>query len=522
MKGYAFTNGGDHLTHLGYTRDILNTGYFGLNNFYPVIHIMIAQLSLILNISPEIIVNFIGPLFYILFVFFTYVLAREIMSRSAAILAAAAATVLFSYYYAEIFPMGFAFMVMALVLFLYFRNLKKHSPAITFVLIVMVILLVLFHPIASFMLTAALLVMESVNLVNKRFFTEKKEVGSLSLNQGTYFNSGLFMLSLFCLMLWIWYRFYIWNEAILSIVSWLNTELFYLPMTAIAQDSLSKLGLSISEQVILFMKMFGHTFIYLLLSIFAIILILRRRFIHKIDSGRELIAYSFFFLPVVALWLFDTIRPLTTLHSGRMIALVFALFPILAGIALARIAGFFPFDNDSAFKQSALKKGYQKFGRAAVAWSLIGVSSVIGIFSIYQSPLIYQPSQGVSHASFHGEAWLVEKGNPNMSMFILYTPPAYRIAHVLWGTNYPGQYPESDEEIIENHFGYTVRQTVGEGIDGDAYMFLTSANQLLYTELWPQVGSFTPDDFARLKDDTTVSCIYNNGEARDYYVTERN
>ena len=76
LRGYAFSGPGDHLYHLGSVKDIIWTGSTTLGNIYPITHILISQFSSILNISPEIMINFIGPLFYLLFVLFTYLLSK--------------------------------------------------------------------------------------------------------------------------------------------------------------------------------------------------------------------------------------------------------------------------------------------------------------------------------------------------------------------------------------------------------------------------------------------------------------
>jgi hypothetical protein len=517
LQGYVFSDGGDHLTHLGFIKDILNTGQFDITNFYPVIHVFGAQLSMVSNVSAEAIINFLGPLFYLLFIVFTYILSRELLSRPLAVLAANASTILFGYYYHEVFPMGFAFMLIPLILFLYFRNLRQPTFAIRFILILMLILLVFLHLIASFIVTALLLIIEIVNFVLNRFSLEKKEPAKITVGQ-IKFNSSYILISLFCFVLWIWYRFYIWNETVYNVALWFNTELFTMSMTSIAQISLNKLGLNLLGQLFLFIKIYGHTFLFLLLSVFAIGHIFRNRFILKREDSRRLIAYSCIFVVLVAIWLVDLRRPLTTLESGRLISSIFAVFPILVGIALDKIGEFSKYYNEYDVLKPLQITDLKPFIRGTFIWVLITGSSLIGIISVYPSPIIYQPNQGISHASFNSEAWLVQKGAPQLNVFLLYSPPTLRIANAIWGTN-ATEYPKSNEKSIEDHFGYNQHQAVGEKISGNMYMFITSETRLLYTRLWPQVGRFTEEDYLKLKDDNTVNLIYNNCEAQNYYIT---
>ena len=51
LRGYAYLCTGDHLSHIGYAKSILQTGFIISKNVYPITHITISQLSSILGIS---------------------------------------------------------------------------------------------------------------------------------------------------------------------------------------------------------------------------------------------------------------------------------------------------------------------------------------------------------------------------------------------------------------------------------------------------------------------------------------
>ncbi len=194
-----------------------------------------------------------------------------------------------------------------------------------------------------------------------------------------------------------------------------------------------------------------------------------------------------------------------------MVWIVVTILPIFTGIALNRL-GATTINGSERIKNSLLA-----IMRVTGVGFIIAICSLIGIFSLYPSPYIYQPFEGVSHASFIGEAWLVLEGNAKMSVLGLYTPPANRIADALWGTE-KDNYPQSDTVAIDFHFGYATHQTLGQSFTADKYLFLVSTNKLLYIELWPQVDRLNLNDFARLESDPTVGRIYSNGEAQNYYI----
>lgn len=510
LKGYAFSDGGDHLFHLGYVKNILNTTQININDVYPVIHILIVQSSLITNISPEIMINFIGPLYYILFILFTYLCASEILSRKAAVLAAVASTVLFCYYYNEIFPMGFAFITFPFVFYLHFKNLNNRSYAVIFLLVVIIVLMIIFHPVASFMLTAALFLMEIGNLVYQRFFINRKDTNSINLKQAAPFSLNFPMISMFGLTLWIWYRYDVWNSAVSSVANWFSAQLFVQPMTAAAQENFNKLGLNLMDQFILFERLYGHTFIYLALTVITTFLIFKN-LKQKVDNNREIFSYSCVFLPAVGIWLIDYVRPLSILSSGRMITLVTAMFPVLVGVTLDRGIDSYR-SRDLPHRASFLKST----GTIAVG-IVLSICSLIAIFALYPSPQTYKPYWGISYASFNGEAWLVKNGNPDLNMLSLSATSPNSIAAALWGTG-EGEFLRANNPGIDFHFGYDLHQTLGESYAQDKYLFLVTSDKLLYTELWPEVGRLNLTDFAKLENDYSIYNIYSNGESQDYYV----
>ena len=518
LRGYAFPCCGDKLSHVGMVKDILNSGKFASSNVYPVTHILIACFSFILNTCPEVMTNFAGPLFYLLFVLFTYCLSRELLPKSAAILATTASTVLFCYYYNQVFPMGFAFITFPLVFYLYFKHLKGESVSLAILLVVLIVLMVFFHPVASFVLTVALLVMELGKSPLARLYDGKKRLVRSSSPWVSQISLNLPLISFIILMLWLWQNFSVWNNAVTNVASWFRLELLVKPMTEVALESFNKLGLGPLGQLELFIKVYGHYFIYLLLAAITIIMLVRRRLNLSPTNQRSAALYSSFFLLATAVWLIDYVRPLTSLSSGRIIHLMPALFPPLVGMALYQI-GEMRYNGAEALLKSPLRFYRGKVWRTIVIGLIIAVCSLIGIFGFYPSPYRYQPYWGVSHAEEVGEYWLLQHGDPTTKVVSLGTAPCYRYAHALWGTqeiNYPH---EDRNEHVPDHFNYAQYSTLGESFEGDRYMSTREEFvEMVYTKLYPQIGRFNGDDFAKLNRDSSSHKLYNNGEMQVWYV----
>jgi hypothetical protein len=515
LRGYAFSAIDDHLTHLGYLKSILQAGNFAANNVYPPTHILIAQLSSILNVSPEKMINFAGPLFYVLFVLSTYLLSNEILPKSAAILATAASTVLFCYYYIEVFPMGFAFMFFPLVFYLYFKYQRRRYPSLGIPLLTLIGLIVLFHMVAAFVLTVALLIMELGKPIFDRLYISKREQARSSLSRAQPVSLSLFLVSLISLTLWVWNHYGIWESQVRNVVRWFHLELLVEPMTKAAAESFRTLGLSFSGQLELFIKMYGHFFIYAVLCLIPIVMIVRKRIFSGNADVKSIFLFSCLFSVTGALALTDIARPLTGLNAGRIMWAVIALFPPLVGLALYKIGGIDP-DEKELIKKPPRQPHRLKFRRAITIWLTITVCSLIGIFSIYPSPFTLQPNLGATHMDTSGEYWLLEQGNPEVKVIGVGYVSTSRFASALWGIqeqNYPHWYG-----FAPKHFNYTEYQTFGKSLAEDRYMTIDKAGELAYLELYPQIDKFTNSDFARLQRDSTVDKLYANGEMEIWYV----
>ena len=79
---------GDPLTHLGIINNIITTGHIEVENFYPITHIYLVQLSEILNISPNIFHKCIPFIFGLFSVLFIHCLAKTTLPKKGQVLLA--------------------------------------------------------------------------------------------------------------------------------------------------------------------------------------------------------------------------------------------------------------------------------------------------------------------------------------------------------------------------------------------------------------------------------------------------
>lgn len=525
IRGYAISGwAGDQLSHLGKVIDIIEIGDF-TGNIYPVTHTLIAQVSLIVDISPTVLMRLIPPLFYLLFVLFAYLVSIQILPKPAAILATTASTVLFCYYYIEVFPLGFSFILFPLIMYIYFKHLKAKSVSSGILLIVIVIMAVFFHPVSSFALALGLIVMALLKPLLDKISIEKTGYnGSLlySISQASLIIPAI---SIIILLMWLWENFWVWNHAVMSVVSWFELELLVKPMTDHAAIAFDKLGLGFLDILELFIRMFGHVFIYLFLSIFAILILIKKKVTSPASIVNSTLLYSSFFLLATGVWLTDIVRPLTGLSAGRNVFLVIALFPLLVGVALYTISGI---RENARYRDGMLGgKGINKtvkVMRVASIVLILSVCSLIGIFSIYPSPLTLRPSNGITHAEVAGQNWILEQRCYDVRIIGMGVPTPIRFAHASRGIRGVGEVRNlpsigSVDWTVPDHFNYTQYSTLGESFTEDRYMMLREEFLIrIYTELWPQVGRFEQNDFVMLRNDPSVNQLYSSGGMEIWFV----
>jgi len=518
LRGYVFSDYGDHLSHLGTINNIIQTGNLPAGLVYPITHNLISEFFLISNISTIDLMHTTSPIFYLLFVFSTYFLSKEILHQRAAILATVSSTVLFCYYYVEIFPMGFAFITFPIIFLLYFKAVKRDSISLRSLLIILVVLMAFFHPVASFMLTLALVVMELSRFLYNRMSITKSQPDASSPTLMQRISMSLPLISFIVLMLWVWNNFWVWESSVAGTFRWFHGELLQTPMMEQATEAfttlIARLNLQFPDLLEFSVRLYGHIFIYLVLSLIAIFLLVRNRTSLSLTSRRSIFSYSCLFLVAVLIQLVDYVRPVTILSSGRIIYLVIALFPPLVGLALYQISGIEP-KGVEATQNFRPRSGKSKFARGIVVISIITLCSLIGIFRVYNSPLIYLPNSGVTYMEVTGKSWLLNYANPEIQLTGVKAPALHRFRDALLGLQAP--YPKWDR-YVDPHFNYEQYQGLGESFVTDRYLHLNECDKLCYTELWPEAGTFTWDDFARLERDSSVNKLYTNGETEIWYV----
>jgi hypothetical protein len=252
--------------------------------------------------------------------------------------------------------------------------------------------------------------------------------------------------------------------------------------------------------------MYGHILIYLVLSFVSLVVIFKKPSYLK-KNTQFILAYMIVFFIFVVVCAADYIRPLTTLSSGRFIFDIITLFPLMVGLC------FFYFSSINIVKPhiSHFVLSLFRFSKTTAIALVIIISSIIGVFSFYQSPITLRPNTMTTYAELDGVYWLLENRIFSSEIYSQGTDEIMRYAQSLWGAQ-ETQY-RKDEKIVPDHFGYSNKQMVGHLIGNHKLLVLRAGYlKMIYQNLYPQIGRFSEIDFIQLENDITIDKLYDNGE----------
>lgn len=507
--GYKFNTSLDMFDHMGYAVTIINTGHIYFNHdIYPVIHILYSNISLLTGQSINKITNYLGISYYALFILSTYILSNYLLKKKAAILATICSTVPFFYFYYSVFPLGYAFITFILVFFLYFKYKEKKSVQFGILILIFMFYMTFIHPLGAIFLSLALISIEISNYFIqhqqlKKIFPvpPKKKKFTVSLS--------FILIALIVLNLWLWNNFKYWSAFVEGIQNIFTFDLSTTPLTQRAAEGFSTLHLSLIDIASLFIRTYGAILLFGILSIYTIFIIFRNQKLIKNYSNRMIYFLSLIFLLFCVLAINDIIQPLTFLSSGRLIILPTMLLPIFTGLALIIITD---------YKFNVIKN---KKLLATIPIFIITIASIIGVFALFPSPMIYKINPAITTANFDGMEWIVNNGNPQIQSIVL--PPLDNLYRYVNINGFNNQSTLYQYQILgykfPDHFNYTNSSNFGSNFNSTIYMITSEKSTVnVYIEIFPTVNRFTISDFNKLKNDNTVQKIYENGEIQNWIV----
>ena len=518
LRAYTFYGKGDALSHLGTVRNLISTGHTESRNFYPVLHIYIAQLSSILDVSPMKLFGYIPAFFAtILFMPFMYIFARFILPhKGQAILATIAGTAVLSVNgYGQVItaPNSSADMLIPLA-FLLCSIRVFHMPKFRYsvLLIIMVLVLTPFHFVPMFALLLMMLFLWIPNKVlvmiphnQYRIFRINKIPPPLN-NNYQFVPIMILLVSLLYAFAWF-YPFYIWKSVVINIYTIITTggsnQFDSLRNTI---EFASGYGYSVIEQ---FFKRYGDILIVGLLTVVSFPILLK-----KITINRELGKLFGLYGPLVAFSITLVVLFFFNINFGP------ARFLYYIEILGALFAGFILFEIINRVKNAG-RTYLVPLSFALIALILVALQ-VNGIFRSHYSRYTFTPSTHVTLADMRGFDWFFANKDTGIMTTNSSLAP-WRFAHALLTLEERNVRPDTtrlDYPAVPWHFGYDTNRYLGNAYDEDAYMVLDQNDRATYVETYPEVAAFRfySADFDRLEDDASLDRLYTNRGFEVWYI----
>lgn len=500
IRGY-YTWRGDNLSHIAAMKDVLLTGHTASDNFYPITHILLAEIISVSGVPIELIVNHSTALFSIFYVVSTYLLATAVLPKKDAQLLSVASIggVLFNRYDVYLMPNGWSILYLPFVFFLFIKSSK--SLEYRLLLSVMLTLYPFFHPLSSVVLVISFLVIGFVNIL--LYIIEHKKISLNNILCDFPITQVLIVLGI--LLPWI-LSFPQFHPNIRSLYTALTTG--HSP-NVIAQMSatLDKINVHGFEFVKLVIKIMGDDIIFLSLSIVAATIIFRRSYKNnkELKNNKNLIillSITFVIGITYAAYLFNIIPGLRSISSQRLLAYLVIFTPIFVGYTF----------------QNFLVK-IRNYITASLCILVIMAASMISILSLYPSPYVIKPNLEVTQMDMRGFEWFINYKSKNIGCTHIMSSP-YRFADAILGDDKEDKRSDIEHYApqIPDHFNYTAHERLGESYKKDRYAVITKMDKIIYDTVWRVVGRFHKEDFEKLETDETVDKIYTNGECDIWHI----
>jgi len=521
VRGYLIYGRGDVLTHVGYAKDILNSGHISPSNIYPVEHILAVTIHGITNMDIETLTIVIPVILFFLFVFWYALFIFLVLGKKVLLFVLPiSALPLFGtktiFYVPNV--LSFYFMPFILCIFYILLNsgLKREKIKYKYmaILFLATICVSFFHPITFlYLIITVLLLLYTIEIAPNKYY-KKKSYSPFYIKFGIIFLLGLFLVS---------YVIYLSNPIFKSGLNRLVSNFFGLnPPLSRYVYTLKEFDISIVDIIKVLISKFGTLFILAVLSTILIAYYLIKYFRkdnftkEKIKSlfsphYRYLIFFIMGFVSFSTWGLLNMFIHFLYFHRTFKLIIFFSI----------PITGFLFYICNKKYKKYKKTKFIFIIGVLA----LLACTSIIGLFN---SRWTGEQNCQISHGEYVGMHWFLEYRD---NRFLIYEqgPPQFRFHDAIYGTadKTHSKNIRSSSTRIPDHFGYHKNvELTGQLYDKNTYFIISTAGKFFYENMYPQYQEYwryTPSDYRKFENfDISVNRIYTDGELDIYFIVGNN
>ncbi|MGE5403257.1 MAG: hypothetical protein ACM3NG_00205 [Candidatus Doudnabacteria bacterium] len=497
IRGYYLWNAaGDAGTHYGWVKDIISSGHIGYNNIYPILHVLSAQTSILANIDPVYIYKWFPATFCILYFSFIYLAALSLLpTKNHAIIAAITGTILVNCWYTSYSPYGLSLLFFPVALYITGKCLNVNKLPWILLYIIMAILYTFFHPVSPLIFLLLSLAFIVCKIISTRNF---------HLSNG--YNYSLFLI-IFTLS---------WMSMFNAFYSQLGLIKKIIDPSSSAAGSTSNLGSMLADFNYASNKGFNilqYLFLnYSTLSIYGFLTVLTifYMFIYKVKSN-NLKAIIFYLVSLMMVTLVLFMLNLS-FSPTRLFAYIILLGNIPAGYLL--------------YEFITLSKNKIVINKLIpiIILSLLILLSIIGIFTIYPSPITYSISDQTTYSEVQGIKWLFDDKSQSIPYTSWYFIPHFYAEFIYsrGDKNYYRRDLSAYANVIAfpDHFGYNNNTSLSSHYDENRYLLITDKIKKMYSEIYPRmaVDRLMPNDLIQLDVDSSLYKIYTNKGFQAWFV----
>jgi hypothetical protein len=493
IRGYLNFGSGDVLTHIGWMKDIIRTGYVSSSNIYPIDHILGVILNFWTGLSLQEITMIIPALFSLFFIISFYLLSTVIFSKQSErlLLVLFASILMFGNIHMAFTPNAQAFMSLPFVLYLIVKsNIFKGDRIFSFLLIIICTLIVFFHPLISLIVIITFVLWKLAPWIQKK----------LDIISNFKVIDNMLVILLIVL-------FFSWNSYLYILTK--TAQPIFDAITGSGQsvsefqnyvNILGQVHVDLPYMVRLSINIYGQAIILGVLTMICVTYLLLKVIINEKISYIQLI-FSIFFLTLFigSILMFFTNG---AFGFGRIYscALIFSI--IVISSTWLRMT--------SDFKINSILNGI-------IIVAILATIIWFSMFNLYWSPITKQINNQVTKSEYFGMILFYQYRDESYQILEL-GPSQDRSYDAIYGRDYPRvnvRYPSSGISTLPpDHFNYNSGSSLGTGYNNYEYFLLTNEGKFFYPNIYPEFRQnwrFNPGDFERLNYDASVQQIYNNG-----------
>jgi hypothetical protein len=507
IRGYYFWSGGDPFSHMGYIQNIIQTSHIDNENFYPVLHIYLAQLFKVADISLITLSKVIPLIFALLSVPFTYIFARTILKEKGQIILVTIISMTFlGGWFVSLTPNCLANLALPVALFLGTKCFTSDLLQWKGLFIITVFLFVVFHPLPSLFL---LLFLVTIPLGRRIYLRLNNTIPLPNGNRTFSLKTGIVALFITWAVTWIT-SFAVFHDQI---------KLTLAALTGAGQTNIGSLLTQIDyasghnySVLEMFAKTYGGLLILCILTIAALFVIFRKKSLYYLPL-------AVFVGPLASLTVLLGLLYLTASYFGpnRLLIYIFIVLSLFSAFTLFTLSNI-KHDRYSRMKLNVI---------SGIVSVVILVLFVLGAGKLYPSPYILSDNYQITFSDTVGMNWVLRNDDSVKSMIYL-SVPIFRFAEMLLTPEEISKRIDVNEfhyDYIEKlklpyHFGYDNSVNLGIYFVNNLYLVIDQKDRSLYRDVYPELAKFRfeEQDFIRLESDNSIDRIYGNGNLVLYNI----